>query len=89
MVNVPGESVFGIDRQKIMREFIICVNNRECEASLELWKVYRAIRDDHAKKQDLVRVIDESGEDHLFPSDYFVSIALPKVVQDAMVRDAP
>jgi len=42
-----------------MREFIICVNNREYEASLELWKVYRAIRDDHAKKQDLVRVIDE------------------------------
>ena len=71
-----------------MREFIICVNNREYEASLELWKVYRTIRDDHAKKQDLVRVIDESGEDYLFPSDYFIPIALPKVVQDAMIRDA-
>ena len=71
-----------------MSEFIICVNNLEYEASLELWKVYRAIQDDHAKKQDLVRVIDESGEDYLFPSDYFVSIALPKVVQDAMMRDA-
>ena len=71
-----------------MREFIICVNNLEYEASLELWKVYRAIQDDHAKKQDLVRVIDESGEDYLFPSDYFVSIAFPKVVQDAMMRDA-
>ena len=42
----------------------------------------------HAKKQDLVRVIDESGEDYLFPSDYFVPVALPKVVQDAMMRDA-
>lgn len=72
-----------------MREFIICVNNREYKASLELWKVYRAIRDEHAKKQELVRVIDESGEDYLFPSDYFVPIALPKVVQDAMTRDAP
>ena len=72
-----------------MSEFIICVNNQEYEASLELWKVYRAIQDDHAKKQDLVRVIDESGEDYLFPSDYFVAIALPKVVQDAMMRDAP
>ncbi len=68
-----------------MRELIICVNNREYEALLELWKVYRAIRDDHAKKQDLVRVIDESGEDYLFPSDYFVPVALPKVVQDAIV----
>jgi hypothetical protein len=72
-----------------MSEFIICVNNREYEASLELWKVYRAIRDDHAKKQDLVRVIDESGEDYLFPSDYFVPVALPEVVQHAMMRDAP
>lgn len=72
-----------------MREFIICVNNREYEASLELWKVYMAIRDDHAKKQKLVRVIDESGEDYLFPSDYFIPITLPKVVQDAMMRDAP
>jgi hypothetical protein len=72
-----------------MNEFIICVKNSEYEASLELWKVYRAIRDDHAKKQDLARVIDESGEDYLFPSEYFVPVALPKVVQDAMMRDTP
>ena len=72
-----------------MCEFIICVNNRDYEASLELWKVYRAIGDDHAKKQDLVRVIDESGEDYLFPSDYFVPITLPKIVQDAMMREVP
>ena len=71
-----------------MSEFIICVNNREYEASLELWMVYKAVRDDHAKKQDLVGVIDESGEDYLFPSDYFVPIALPKVIQNAMMRDA-
>ena len=70
-----------------MNEFIICVKNPEYEASLELWKVYRAIQDDHAKRQDLVRIIDESGEDYLFPSDYFVPVALPKVVQDAMIRD--
>ena len=55
-----------------MSKFIICVKNRDYEASLELWKVYSAIQDDHAKKQDLVRVIDESGEDYLFPSDYFI-----------------
>jgi hypothetical protein len=71
-----------------MNEFIICVNNHEYEASLELWKVYRTIRDEHAKKQDLVRVIDESGEDYLFPSDFFVPVALPKIVQDAMMRNA-
>lgn len=71
-----------------MQEFIICVNNREYEASLERWKVYVAIPDDLAKKQNLRRVIDESGEDYLFPSDYFVPLKLPKVVQDAMMRDS-
>jgi hypothetical protein len=71
-----------------MKEFIICVNNREYEASLERWKVYVAIPDDLAKKQNLRRVIDESGEDYLFPSDYFVPLTLPKVVQDAMMRDS-
>jgi len=71
-----------------MQEFIICVNNRGYEASLERWKVYVAIPDDLAKKQNLRRVIDESGEDYLFPSDYFVPLTLPKVVQDAMMRDS-
>ncbi len=71
-----------------MQEFIICVNNREYEASLERWKVYVAIPDDLAKKQNLRRVVDESGEDYLFPSDYFVPLTLPKVVQDAMMRDS-
>ena len=71
-----------------MQEFIICVNNREYEASLERWKIYVAIPDDLAKKQNLRRVIDESGEDYLFPSDYFVPLTLPKVVQDAMMRDS-
>ena len=71
-----------------MKEFIICINNREYEASLERWKVYVAIPDDLAKKQNLLRVIDESGEDYLFPSDYFVPLTLPKVVQDAMMRDS-
>lgn len=71
-----------------MQEFIICVNNQGYEASLERWKVYVAIPDDLAKKQNLRRVIDESGEDYLFPSDYFVPLTLPKVVQDAMMRDS-
>ena len=69
-----------------MTEFNICVNNQDYEASLELWKVYRAIKDNRAKKQGLLRVIDESGEDYLFPSDYFIPVSLPKTVQDAMMQ---
>ncbi len=73
---------------QIMKEFIICIKNRGYEASLELWKVYMTVSDDPAKRQNLLRVIDESGEDYLFPSEYFVPLALPKVVRDAMMRDS-
>jgi len=71
-----------------MKEFNICIKNREYEASLELWKVYLTVPDDLAKSQNLLRVIDESGEDYLFPSEYFVPLTLPKVVRDAMMRDS-
>ena len=71
-----------------MKEFIICIKNRGYEASLELWKVYMTVSDDPVKRQNLLRVIDESGEDYLFPSEYFVPLALPKVVRDAMMRDS-
>ncbi len=71
-----------------MKEFIICIKNREYEASLELWKVYMTVSDDQAKRQNLLRVTDESGQDYLFPSEYFVPLTLPKVVRDAMMRDS-
>ena len=71
-----------------MKEFNICIKNREYEASLELWKVYMTVPDDLAKRQNLLRVTDESGEDYLFPSEYFVPLTLPKVVRDAMMRDS-
>ena len=71
-----------------MKEFIICIKNRGYEASLELWKVYMTVPDDLAKRQNLLRVIDESGEDYLFPNEYFVPLTLPKVVRDAMMQDS-
>ena len=73
---------------QIMKEFIICIKNQGYEASLELWKVYITVPDDLAKRQNLLRVTDESGEDYLFPSEYFVPLTLPKVVRDAMMRDS-
>ncbi len=71
-----------------MKEFIICIKNRGYEASLELWKVYITVPDDLAKRQNLLRVTDESGEDYLFPSEYFVPLTLPNEVRDAMMRDS-
>jgi len=66
--------------------FVICVRNAECAVSLELWKVYRLLPDAAAAKHHCVRVIDESGEDYLYPEECFVKVALPPGVRRAMMR---
>ena len=58
--------------------FAICVDNSEYPASLEMHKTYRVLSDDDAQKDGDLRVIDESGEDYLFPADYFVLVELPE-----------
>ena len=57
--------------------FVICVNNKGYLASLEQRKIYRFIRDAEAERHNMIRVIDESGEDYLFPAKYFVPVDLP------------
>src|ERR1700740_1463718 len=56
---------------------VVCVANEGNEESLQLWKIYKTLRDDDAQGEGLIRVIDESGEDYLFPQENFVPIALP------------
>ncbi len=53
-------------------QYAICIANDEYPASLELHKVYRLLPDEEAALDGDVRVIDESGEDYLYPADYFV-----------------
>ena len=62
-------------------QFVICVRNEGYEASLEIRKVYDLLKDEEAKSHGLLRVIDESGEDYLFPEDFFVPIDLPSPIQ--------
>jgi len=62
------------------------VRNKDYPASLELRKVYRLLSDDRAAKHHQVRVIDESGEDYLYPQDYFVPIKLPQAAEKAVLR---
>jgi hypothetical protein len=57
--------------------FVLCVKNDGYAASLEPRKVYRALPDEAAAARGLVRVLDESGEDYLYPSGYFVPIEVP------------
>jgi hypothetical protein len=62
------------------------VRNRGYTASLERRKIYRRLSDARAARHDLVRVVDESGEDYLYPSAYFVPIAVPKSARRAVSR---
>jgi hypothetical protein len=68
--------------------FMVCVRNDRHPASLELRKLYQAIPDQRASRLHLVRIIDESGEDYLYPEDYFVAVKLPQNVGRAVLRAA-
>ena len=67
-------------------EFVVCINNEGYPASLELHKIYRAIPDEDADAEGDIRIIDESGEDYLYPSSYFVPINIPRVVEESLRR---
>jgi hypothetical protein len=58
--------------------YVLCVRNEDYEASLEMRKIYQIIPDVEAQKNSLIRVIDESGEDYLFPASFFVPIQVPE-----------
>ncbi|MBP8130790.1 MAG: hypothetical protein KA184_14525 [Candidatus Hydrogenedentes bacterium] len=58
----------------------MCVRNEECEA-LELRKVYRILPDKRAERDGYVRVVDESGEDYLYPESYFAPVRLSQTAQ--------
>jgi len=64
--------------------FVICINNQGYEASLERLKVYQKIGDEEAEEDHLIRVIDESGEDYLYPDELFTAIQLPETVLNAI-----
>jgi len=65
-------------------EFVVCVRNEGYEVSLALRKIYQTVPDSGAARHKLVRVIDESGEDYLYPQDFFLPIELPRAVEKAL-----
>jgi hypothetical protein len=75
-------------QKKSALKFVVCVNNAEYPASLELHKIYRVLPDEDAAVDGDIRVIDESGEDYLYPSEWFVLIELPQVVEESLLRAA-
>ncbi len=67
-------------------KFVLCVENKDYAASLETRKVYRILSDEQASRLGQLRVIDESGEDYLYPQEYFVPIKLPQAAERAVLR---
>lgn len=72
-----------MNRKLKAKTFALCIKNDACE-DLELRKVYRVLPDRRAEKEGYIRVIDESGEDYLYPQSYFIHLALPRKVQELM-----
>ncbi len=66
------------------KHFMVCVNNRGYEASLETRKIYEVLVDKAAEKHHQIRVVDESGEDYLYPSDYFAPVRLPAETKEKL-----
>ena len=72
---------------KLNGKFVICIRNEESD-DLELRKLYRVLPDEVAAADGYIRVIDESGEDYLYPRDYFLPIELPKAAEKALLSAA-
>ena len=67
------------------KQLVVCVENDGYAVSLEKRKIYVALRDAAAEKHNMLRIVDESGEDYLYPKGFFRSIALPQAVKRAVL----
>ena len=75
-------------KRKPAHKFAVCVNNADYPVSLELHKIYRVLTDEDAATDGDIRVIDESGEDYLYPADYFIVVDLPQAVEKSLLQAA-
>lgn len=62
---------------------VLCIENKDCE-DLEKRKIYQVLPDEDAESEGYIRVIDESGEDYIYPRSYFIDVQLPREVQEAL-----
>jgi hypothetical protein len=72
-----------MEKEKKEQVFALCVENKDCE-DLEKRKIYEVLPDEEAEKEGYLRIIDESGEDYLYPQSYFVLVQLPREAQEAL-----
>jgi hypothetical protein len=67
------------------KQLVVCVDNDGYAVSLDKRKIYVSLRDAAAEKQDLLRIVDESGDDYLYPKVLFRAVDLPVAVRRAVM----
>ena len=67
-------------------KFAVCVKNTGYPASLELRKIYEVLPDADAASMNQIRIIDESGEDYLYPAEWFIALELPQAIENAVSK---
>ena len=67
---------------------VVCINNEGYSVSLERRKLYVTMPDTEATKREQLRVIDESGEDYLYPQEFFVAVELPQSLRRRVLQAA-
>lgn len=67
------------------KRLVICIDNKGNEASLEKWKVYQCLPDGEAERHNEIRVIDEEGEDYLYPEEIFSNVSLEPAIAKLFV----
>jgi hypothetical protein len=72
-------------KRSLKKQFVVCIKNRGYRASLVVRRIYPCIPDPEATKRGLLRVVDESGEDYLYPATLFVAVDLPASVGRAFL----
>ena len=75
-------------QQNQTKNYVVCIKNEGHTASLEVRKIYQVLPDVQATEHQLVRIIDESGEDYLYPMDFFTPIELPLTARKAFAMTA-
>ena len=83
--NSKSSSCFETMTKTQAKQLVVCVENEGYAASLEKRKIYVALRDAAAEKHNMLRIVDESGEDYLYPKAFFRGIALPQAVRRAVL----
>ena len=69
---------------KMTKRFVVCIWDDEGETDLEVLKIYKQLRDSDAEQDGMIRIIDESGEDYLYPAKWFLPLDLPRSIEETL-----